>query len=64
MEKRSMGGQRNKYLISSRGCSVHIYSKKKNEKKVGQSREEGRVETGGWKDKWMDTEAGFGEHKN
>lgn len=31
-EKKHGGGQRNKYLISSRGCSVHIYSKKKHEK--------------------------------
>lgn len=30
---REGGMERNKYLISSRGCSVRIYSKKKHEKK-------------------------------
>lgn len=54
---REGGTERNKYLISSRGCSVRIYSKKKHEKKsekkVGGSGEEGRGgrmdgRTNGW----------------
>lgn len=82
MERRSVlgrggGMERNKYLISSRGCSLRIYSKKKHEKnpknaerererekKVGGSREEGRGGTDGWKDKRMDREAGFGEQES
>lgn len=59
--------ERNKYLISSRGCSVRMYSKKKHEKnksKVGRSGEEGRGGTDGWKDKRMDREAGFGEQES
>lgn len=44
-----------KYLISSRGCSVHINSKKKHEKKVGRSRKEERR---GWMEGEMDGQRG------
>lgn len=63
--ERSTEGRGGKYLISSRGRSVHIYSKKKHEKKVGWSRKEEREGMDGWwKDKRMDREAGFGEQES
>lgn len=72
MERRSVAGrggtERNKYLISSRGCSVRIYSKKKHEKKIwkkgGRERRRRERGTDGWKDKRMDREAGFGEQES
>ena len=72
-EGRGMAGEggmeRNKYRISSRGCSVHIYSKKKHEKKIemkkgGRERRRRERGTDGWKDKRMDREAGFGEQES
>lgn len=52
MERRSVlgGVERNKYLISSRGCSRRIYSKKKHKKKTLEKkggREQRRRERGG-----------------
>lgn len=54
MERRSTKG-RGGYLISSRGCSVHINSKKKHEKKVGRSRKEERR---GWMEGEKDGQRG------
>lgn len=68
---REGGTERNKYLISSRGCSVHIYSKKQHEgEKKSDKRWEGVKKKGeggrmdGRKDKRMDREAGFGEQES
>lgn len=44
--------ERNKYLISSRGCSVCIYSKKKHEKKWEKRWEGGEKKGEG--DGWME----------
>lgn len=62
---REGGTERNKYLISSRGCSVHIYSKKKHEKKiqkkekkVGGSGEEVREGGNGWMEGQTDGQRG------
>lgn len=55
---------RNKYLLSSRGWSVHIYSKKNMKKKRWEGSERRGDRTDGRKDKRMDGEAGFGEKES